>query len=659
MYDDRKPYPVGSAPGDGTFLGWKVSMRRPGGSGGGYNGQSGGVLNDPHALSDIHHYNGSYSDRVAWGQTHSTYYWDTFGFFHGSFADEDQPMLDWLETHGYTVDFCTDLDVHQDTTQALLDPSRYRVLLSIGHDEYWSAAMRSNVESFRNRGGSLAFLSGNIAPWRIHYVDNDTAFYCAKAATNNFSGPDLFWLPTSRGGVGQPEEALTGVSTRNSGVTLGFRWDPDFQTIPVSDPNAPGYTVQGTEHWMFRHSGLHEGDKIGAESYLIGYESDGARFTISNGRAVLDPQTDSVNGTADATPSNFRILGYWQVYDHFPGDPAHPNDATRDFLTGYDWPNVRGDGYFELVPRTPLQGRFGPTMGTYKQAGGGSVFTAATTDWARVARVDTRVDRITRNVLRGFSYPTLVSVYPLSGTSSPELLLQDYGSDVVSYSSMSGLTPTSHTAFDMTGVSRDWKIVGAGLFGATPVTSLLWQSENTNAIAVWPMNGTQRNGAAWFLDAGSAPLDWKIVAVGRLTGSSWTDLLWQNVQTNAVACWQMNGTSHTAISIDMTGVSSDWALVGCGFITGGSSPDLVWQSRTTNALALWRMNGTTKVSSQYFDTVPPTGWKVAAVADVNGDGRAELIFQSDWGQLAVWYLDPTQTNVARVNSAYISGTWWA
>lgn len=79
----------------------------------------------------------------------------------------DAPMLDWLERNGYgdQVDYCTDIDVHLDTEQTLL--SKYDLLLSVGHDEYWSPEMRKHVERFRDAGGNIAFLSGNTCCWKV------------------------------------------------------------------------------------------------------------------------------------------------------------------------------------------------------------------------------------------------------------------------------------------------------------------------------------------------------------------------------------------------------------------------------------------------------------------------------------------------------------
>ena len=57
----------------------------------------------------------------------------------------------------YDVTYCSNLDIERDPD--LL--KRCRVFLSVGHDEYWTRGMYENVSTARNRGVSLAFLSGN------------------------------------------------------------------------------------------------------------------------------------------------------------------------------------------------------------------------------------------------------------------------------------------------------------------------------------------------------------------------------------------------------------------------------------------------------------------------------------------------------------------
>lgn len=82
------------------------------------------------------------------------------------------PMLFWLEKHGYNVAYvsCTDVEaLHQ---QKRLRPTFVKVLLSIGHDEYWTAAMKLAYTDARNHGVHLGFFSGNEMFWRVVWEDD-------------------------------------------------------------------------------------------------------------------------------------------------------------------------------------------------------------------------------------------------------------------------------------------------------------------------------------------------------------------------------------------------------------------------------------------------------------------------------------------------------
>jgi len=255
----------------------------------------------------------------------------------------DARFIGWLERAGFAVDYCTDLDIHKNFGNFL---KAYRLLVSAGHDEYWSEAMRRNVEAFVERGGNVAFFSGNTCWWRVHLVEGNAAFVCDKSKLAGDDQKRDQWFRVD------PENRLTGVSHRNGG---GQWWG---QREPV------GYTVQHADHWAFESTGLRDGDAFGGEHALIGYECDGASISDQpDERGFAVPRHD------DGTPENFVILGTATLGEEWAQDP-------EDFRGG----------------RTA-------TMGIY--ANNGIVFTAATTDWPRVVgEGESHTEKITENVLR-------------------------------------------------------------------------------------------------------------------------------------------------------------------------------------------------------------------------------------------------------------------
>jgi hypothetical protein len=250
-----------------------------------------------------------------------------------TYAHWDAKFVAWLEGAGYDVEYCTDVDLHREGA-ALLAP--HRLLVSAGHDEYWSDAMRAAVDEHVGAGGNVAFFSGNTCWWRVVFSDDVT-----------FERLHWWYDPDT---PGEPENTMVGVSFRHGGER-----DRDDFPVPV------GYRVQHAGHWVYAGSGLRDGDVFGERDYLVGYECDGAAFDRADLEAgrIVEPTGD------DGTPKDFTILAV--------------GDCRRS-----------GWGF----------GNGAATMGLFARPAGGTVFTASTTDWARVLAVgDEAVVRITANVL--------------------------------------------------------------------------------------------------------------------------------------------------------------------------------------------------------------------------------------------------------------------
>jgi hypothetical protein len=258
-----------------------------------------------------------------------------------TFVHWDARFISWLERNGYAVDVCTDLDLHADDRLALL--GRYRLLLSAGHDEYWTDAMRANVAAFVARGHNVAFFGGNTCWWRVTFDDDDDGDGGGGCSFRRV----VQWSDPASGH--EPENTLVGVSFRNGGER-----DRDDHPIPV------GYRVQHADHWVFEGTGVRDGDTFGdgPDEYLVGYECDGARFD----RSVLERGGTVTPTGDDGTPESFVILG---VGDVVPSGWGNGNRAA--------------------------------TMGLYTRDG--TVFNAATTDWPRLLGHNPVVDGVTHNVL--------------------------------------------------------------------------------------------------------------------------------------------------------------------------------------------------------------------------------------------------------------------
>ncbi len=277
------------------------------------------------------------------------------------FGTWEQPFVQWAERNGYAFDYAAngDLESHPEILKA------YRLVLSVGHDEYWSASMRDNLEKFIGDGGNVAFFSGNTCCWQVRSEDSGQALTCWKqnfhsdpvyAARESYATLSSLW---SHYLVKRPENQLTGV-----GFLRGGYHKSHGQLMDGSG----AFTVHHPEHWIFAGTNLKRDDAFGGKDTIVGYECDGCELSWKDG---LPSPT-----YRDGTPTTFEALGT---------APAqwHPDDCQW-----YDqWENGR---------------KGNAVMGVYTR--GGTVFTCGSTDWAHGLRGgDPAVDRITRNILERLS----------------------------------------------------------------------------------------------------------------------------------------------------------------------------------------------------------------------------------------------------------------
>lgn len=92
----------------------------------------------------------------------------------------ERHFVAWAEQAGYVIDYAVNSDL--ELRPELLDG--YRLVLSVGHDEYWSAPMRDALEAFIGRGGNVAFFSGNSVCWQVRAEDDGRALTCWKQSYN-------------------------------------------------------------------------------------------------------------------------------------------------------------------------------------------------------------------------------------------------------------------------------------------------------------------------------------------------------------------------------------------------------------------------------------------------------------------------------------------
>lgn len=184
------------------------------------------------------------------------------------FTHWDAKFIRWLSAQQLSCDFYTDLDLH---TGAALDLANYRCMLSVGHHEYWSQAMRDHVARFVAGGGNVAVFGGNTCYRPIDYGDPRTSEFLGVIQRLAEHWPDY------------NEAQLLGLSYGFGGGKWGD-WVDGAWTNTTREPT--GFTVQQANHWVFDGCGLADHQTFGDTDRLVGYEADGVP-NPSNGFHVL------------------------------------------------------------------------------------------------------------------------------------------------------------------------------------------------------------------------------------------------------------------------------------------------------------------------------------------------------------------------------------
>jgi hypothetical protein len=183
---------------------------------------------------------------------------DNFGA--GTFFYWEYPMIRWLEREGYDVSYMSDVDVHAQLSSLL----NHRAILVVGHDEYWSKAMRDHFDTAVARGVSLGVFAADTGAWAIRYSSSpvtgkDRIIVCYKYPDGADSyvniDPSLVTAEWRSSILHRPESLL-----------LGAMYDS------IDDPTkTPAWVATRKASELFGGAGILKGVQLPG---LVGYEYD-------------------------------------------------------------------------------------------------------------------------------------------------------------------------------------------------------------------------------------------------------------------------------------------------------------------------------------------------------------------------------------------------
>jgi hypothetical protein len=195
----------------------------------------------------------------------------------GEYLPLEFPLAFWLEQQGYDVSYCCNSD--------MLTPDRglkAKAFISVGHDEYWDIRQFRSVETMRDQGVSLLFLSGNSVCWVSPFRDG-------------FDGRRnrIFF----RGGPYGADRPITEARAKEHGPFPERGPDEGFLmgARNVEPVNGGGdWICTMPEHWIFQGTGIKQGESIPG---LIGWEYHGdpaeipGLAVVGTGKAWVSGQT--------------------------------------------------------------------------------------------------------------------------------------------------------------------------------------------------------------------------------------------------------------------------------------------------------------------------------------------------------------------------------
>jgi len=289
----------------------------------------------------------------------------------------------WLEDNDYQPDLLSQWDLDNDPS--VLD--NYDVVVTTGHDEYWTAAGRDVLDSFIERGGRYARLAGNIV-WQVRMEGDLTTQVCHKYAAHadpERHNPDL----DRRTGafeahyIDRPPVTTFGAN--------GFR-GVYSRMGGLSPRGAGGFIVYRPDHWAFEGADIYYGDVLGSDVPLVGYETDGISYNFTQG--LPHPVGD------DGTPEHLEILALTPVTLE---EDDHGHSGSLISIADGDLAFAAEAVFGDDSEKNRAKLRYGSAVITSMRKGQGEVFCAGTTEWCHALAVgEAQVETITHNVLQRF-----------------------------------------------------------------------------------------------------------------------------------------------------------------------------------------------------------------------------------------------------------------
>ena len=264
----------------------------------------------------------------------------------------EYPFIRWLERQGtWDVAYATDLDLY--TTPSIM--TGRKVVVFVGHSEYWPRASFDAAIAARDSGVNMLFATGDTISWQVRFEAGAAGATSTMVGYKENYGKDPEWHgdPTTSPNatrpwktLGKPGMVLSGV--QSSGQIRDEKTPPQpkpdyaFRSDGTPLVGWADMVVTDSTFWLYAGTGMAAGDSIKnvmgyeVDSTLVGnpdfdpYRPPGQR-RIASLKQVSDGTIKGASGfyrTTTATPAEVLGLGAiafsWALDDYAEKSASSP-----------------------------------------------------------------------------------------------------------------------------------------------------------------------------------------------------------------------------------------------------------------------------------------------------------------------------------------------
>jgi len=240
-----------------------------------------------------------------------------------------------------------------------------------------------------------------------------------------------------------------------------------------------------------------------------------------------------------------------------------------------------------------------------------------------------------------------------NGDGFSDLLLRDPSSGALSLWKMQGNQVVERVS--VTNLPAPWTLEDPGDFDGDGTADILWRNASTGQLSVWLVRADAVASGAT-LDLGALTSEWTVAGRGDFDGDGREDLALASPQGGVVDLVFMNGTAIAA-RVSRNAPSDRWRLVATPDADGDGAAELLWQNLDSHALAI---ESTSAPGRSTPLVAQPGAWRVLGAGDLDGNGRDDLLVGLPHkGQMIVdaWVLDGGRAQSAGWQAMTGSSGW--